>query len=92
MAKPTHIAYAVRNFEKDNKGFDVTLDAAPVSRRVVLRVNEPKARGGDPPGASRQLTPFRTDNSALPRLGWYPAGDGGGGVNGRILRLQLDRC
>jgi hypothetical protein len=36
MAKPTHIAYAVRNFEKDNKGFDVTLDAAHVSGRVVF--------------------------------------------------------
>lgn len=62
MAKPTHIAYAVRNFEKDDKadsswsrigvafehkdgkGFDVTLDAVPVSGRVVLRVNEPKAK------------------------------------------------
>jgi len=62
MAKPTHIAYAVRNFEKDskadsswsrigvafahkdNKGFDVTLDAVPVSGRVVLRVNEPKPK------------------------------------------------
>jgi hypothetical protein len=58
--KPTHIAYAVREFEKegkqdsswsrigvafqhtDGKGFNVTLDAVPVSGRVVLRVNEPK--------------------------------------------------
>ena len=58
--KPTHIAYAVRDFEKggkpdaswsrigaafahkDGKGFNVTLDAVPVSGRVVLRLNEPK--------------------------------------------------
>jgi hypothetical protein len=60
--QPTHIAFAVRNFEaegkqdsqwlrigaawphKDGKGFDVTLEATPVSGRVVLRVNEPKAK------------------------------------------------
>ena len=60
MAKPTHTAYAVRNFEKDGKpdsswlkigagfehkdgkGFDIVLDAVPVSGRVTLRVSEPK--------------------------------------------------
>jgi hypothetical protein len=60
--KPTHIAYAVRNFEKqgepdsswsrigagflhkDGKGFDVVLDAVPVSGRIVLRLNEPKPK------------------------------------------------
>lgn len=60
--KPTHIAYAVREFAKgdkmdaswsrvgvafahnDGKGFNVQLDAVPVSGRVVLRVNEPKPK------------------------------------------------
>jgi hypothetical protein len=61
MAKPTHIAYSVRDFEKkpgeadsswlkvgvgflhkDGKGFDVVLDAVPVSGRIVLRLNTPK--------------------------------------------------
>ncbi len=61
--KPTHIAYAVREFKKedgkedaswsrigaafehkDGKGFNITLDALPVSGRVVLRVNEPKPK------------------------------------------------
>ena len=59
--KPTHIAYAVRAFEKDGKqdsswsrigaawehkdgkGLDISLEAFPVSGRVTLRVNEPKA-------------------------------------------------
>jgi len=61
--KPTHTAYAVRNFEKDgkpdaswsrigvawlhgdDKGFDVVLDAVPVSGRVVLRLNVPREKG-----------------------------------------------
>ena len=62
--KPTHIAYAVRNFEKEGKpdaswtkigvafahkngdGFDVVVDAIPVSGRIVLRPNEPKPTKG----------------------------------------------
>lgn len=61
--KPTHTAYAVRNFQKDGeedaswskigvawvhrdgKGFDVVLEAFPVSGRVVLRLNKLKASG-----------------------------------------------
>lgn len=61
--KPTHIAYAVRNFQtqegeddaswsrigagflhRDGKGFDIVLEAVPVSGRVVLRLNEPKPK------------------------------------------------
>lgn len=62
--KPTHTAYAVRNFEKngepdfswlkigagflhkDGKGFDVVLDALPVSGRVTLRLNTLKPAKG----------------------------------------------
>lgn len=32
---------------KDGKGFDVVLDALPVTGRVVVRLNEPKRKGGD---------------------------------------------
>jgi len=32
---------------KDGKGFDVKLEAIPVSGRLVLRVNDPKPRPGD---------------------------------------------
>lgn len=59
-SKPTHEAFAVRNFEKngekdafwskvgvawqhkDGKGFDVVLDALPVTGRIVLREVMPK--------------------------------------------------
>jgi len=65
MAQPTHIAYVVRDYEKDGKkdsswsrigvafahkdgsGFDVNLDAVPVSGRVVLRVNDGKKQAGE---------------------------------------------
>jgi hypothetical protein len=61
--KPTHTAYAVREFKsetgevdsswsrigsawqhKDGKGLNITLDAVPVSGRVVLRLSEPKKK------------------------------------------------
>ncbi len=67
MSQPTHVAYSVRDYQKDGKtdaswtrigaafahkdgkGFDVTLDALPVTGRVVLRINEPKT--GEPKAA-----------------------------------------
>jgi hypothetical protein len=66
MTKPTHLAYSVRDYEKDGKkdstwsrigvvwphkdgkGFDVNLDALPVTGRVVLRINEDKKPDGEP--------------------------------------------
>ena len=61
--KPTHIAYAVRNFSKSDGepdsswtrigaafihkgggGYDLVLDAIPVSGRIVLRLNKPKPK------------------------------------------------
>lgn len=57
---PTHIAYSVREYEKngepesdwtrigaawqhrDGDGFDIRLEAIPVSGRVTLRKNKPK--------------------------------------------------
>ncbi len=56
--KPTHTAYVVREGKekghwlevgaawphKDGKGFDVTLSALPVDGRLVVRLNEPKAK------------------------------------------------
>lgn len=56
--KPTHTAYTVREGKekghwleigaawphKDGKGFDVALMALPVDGRLVLRLNEPKAK------------------------------------------------
>jgi len=63
--KPTHTAYSVRDFKKqdgtadsswskigagfihkDGKGFDIVLDALPVSGRVVLRLNTPRQKEG----------------------------------------------
>ncbi len=32
---------------EDGKGFDVVLEALPVSGRVVLRLNQPKPKGGN---------------------------------------------
>jgi hypothetical protein len=32
---------------KDGKGFDLTLESVPLSGRVVLRLNEPKAKSGE---------------------------------------------
>jgi hypothetical protein len=58
---PTHIAYSVRDYEKngtseadwtrigaawlhrDGDGFDIRLEAIPVSGRVTLRKHKPKA-------------------------------------------------
>ena len=58
--RPTHIAYSVRDYEKnganesdwtrigaawqhrDGHGFDIHLEAFPVSGRVTLRANKPK--------------------------------------------------
>lgn len=56
--KPSHKAFVVREGEdkgywmeigaawahKDGKGFDLQLDALPVSGRIALRVNEPKPK------------------------------------------------
>jgi hypothetical protein len=65
MSKPTHLAYSVRDYEKDGKkdsfwskvgvafehkdgkGFDINLDAFPVTGRVVLRVNDGKKQPGE---------------------------------------------
>ena len=64
--RPTHIAYAVTDYakqdgerdsswkavgsafaHKDGKGFDVKLEATPVSGRLVLRVNAPRPKPAD---------------------------------------------
>jgi hypothetical protein len=56
--KPTHTAYVVREGKekghwlevggawphKDGKGFDVALSALPTNGRLVIRLNEPKAK------------------------------------------------
>jgi hypothetical protein len=59
--QPTHVAYAVRNFEKQGEpdsswsrmgaGFrhkgGKGFDVVPVSGRIVLRLNEPRPKKGD---------------------------------------------
>ena len=59
---PTHNAYTVRDYgndksswhetgaawaHKDGKGYDIVLEALPVTGRIVLRVNEPKPKTED---------------------------------------------